>query len=270
MTSSVDYVFTRDYFDNNRINLQHYLWVELFGYLIHPGIPITKPDLKIADVGTGTGIWLTDLSRRLPSSVNLDGIDISFDAAPLPEWLPPNMTLFHWDIKQEVPVDLIEKYDVLQIRNFAFVLQDNEISDVLGKLNKMIKPGGYLQWAEPDMSSFRIEKTGVKNEVAALSQLLQLSQGQDSRLKPTWVSRLPSLFSDAGFHDILSDVQDASPHLAIAMHECNLPIHDLVARKTNNTSLIQELRKLMPEVLRETREGSYWAFTRWTVIGQKV
>ncbi|KAE8323688.1 hypothetical protein BDV39DRAFT_208521 [Aspergillus sergii] len=36
MASSTDYVFTRDYLDNNRINLQHYLAVQLFGYRIHP------------------------------------------------------------------------------------------------------------------------------------------------------------------------------------------------------------------------------------------
>ena len=77
MTSVTEYVFTRDYLDNNRyvashiylellmtdrtairiisINLQHYLWSELFGYLTHPDIPILDPHLRIADVGTGTG-----------------------------------------------------------------------------------------------------------------------------------------------------------------------------------------------------------------------
>ena len=38
-----------------RINLHHYLCVELFGYLTHPEIPTADPNLKVADVGTGTG-----------------------------------------------------------------------------------------------------------------------------------------------------------------------------------------------------------------------
>lgn len=75
MVLTVDYVFTREYLDNNRyecyahpsseltdqvpftyrINLQHCLWTELFGYLMHPKIPTTGQDMRIADVGTGTG-----------------------------------------------------------------------------------------------------------------------------------------------------------------------------------------------------------------------
>lgn len=42
-----------------RLNLQHYLWKDQAGYLVHPSIPLTSPNLKIADVGTGTGYVLT-------------------------------------------------------------------------------------------------------------------------------------------------------------------------------------------------------------------
>lgn len=38
-----------------RINLMHSLWVKLFGYVIHPSIPRDSPDLRVADVGSGTG-----------------------------------------------------------------------------------------------------------------------------------------------------------------------------------------------------------------------
>ena len=129
--------------------------------------------------------------------------------------------------------------------------------------------GGYLQWAEPDVASFRIEKIDPKNKVDALRQLLTLSQGQDVRLSPTWVPSLAALFTDGGLRDVQSDVRDAAPHLALAMHECNLLIHELIARKTQNESLVQELTSFMPEIAKETREGSCWAFTRRVVIGRK-
>ena len=39
-----------------RLNLQHYLWKDQTGFLLHPTIPLDgRTDLKIADVGTGTG-----------------------------------------------------------------------------------------------------------------------------------------------------------------------------------------------------------------------
>lgn len=37
------------------MNLLHSLLVKLFGYVIHPTIPIDKEDLRVADIGTGTG-----------------------------------------------------------------------------------------------------------------------------------------------------------------------------------------------------------------------
>lgn len=269
MTSATDYVFTRDYLDNNRINLQHYLWGELFGYLTHPDIPTGNPHLKVADVGTGTGIWLTDLGSRLPKSVHLQGLDVSFHATPPPHWLPPNMTLRRWDVKEDVPEDLISLFDIVHIRNFAFVLQGDDIKRVLANLVRLIRPGGYLQWAEPDVASFRIEKTKPENKVDALRQLLNLSQGQDARLSPTWVPKLPAFFTDSGLGDVQSDVRNAPPYLALAMHECNLLIHELIARKTNNDGVSRELASLMPEIAKETREGSCWAFTRWMIVGRK-
>lgn len=33
----------------------HSLWVKLFGYVVHPSIPKDSPDLRVADVGSGTG-----------------------------------------------------------------------------------------------------------------------------------------------------------------------------------------------------------------------
>ena len=89
------------------------------------------------------------------------------------------------------------------------------------------------------------------------------------RLSPTWVPSLVAFFTDVGLRDVQSDVRDASPHLALAMHECNLLIHELIARKTQNEYVGQELTRLMPEIEKETREGSCWAFTRWVVVGRK-
>ena len=84
-------------------------------------------------------IWLTDLEARLPKSVQLDGLDISFHATPPPQWLPSNMTLRHWDIKTDVPKDLVEFYDIVHIRNFAFILQSDDIQRVLGNLMRLIR-----------------------------------------------------------------------------------------------------------------------------------
>ncbi|KAB8263828.1 hypothetical protein BDV32DRAFT_146132 [Aspergillus pseudonomiae] len=79
----------------NKINLHRYVWLELYGYLLHLLIPLQGLDLKIADVESGTGIVLTDFSRRLLPSVQLDSFDISSKDDHPQEWFIPNMNLIH-------------------------------------------------------------------------------------------------------------------------------------------------------------------------------
>ncbi|TGO53493.1 hypothetical protein BCON_0122g00100 [Botryotinia convoluta] len=49
------YIFKRDYKSSMRLNYNHFLIKEVAGYLLHPSIPTHQPNLRIADVGTGTG-----------------------------------------------------------------------------------------------------------------------------------------------------------------------------------------------------------------------
>lgn len=53
--ASDPYRLNRDVAASTRLSLQHYIWKENMGYLLHPAIDVSRPDLTIADVGTGTG-----------------------------------------------------------------------------------------------------------------------------------------------------------------------------------------------------------------------
>ena len=84
---------------------------------------------------------MTDLARRLPASVQLDALDISFDSTPPPEWLPSNMQTIQWDVKDDVPEELVGVYDIVHIRLFIFVLLEAEVQPVLERLLKLLS--GY-------------------------------------------------------------------------------------------------------------------------------
>jgi hypothetical protein len=84
------------------------------------------------------------------------------------------------------------------------------------------------------------------------------------------VPQLASLFFSGGqLHDVQTDVRDAPGQLTIAMHECNLMLHELLSRTTRDESMAKELERLLTEAATETRDGACWAFTRLTVIGRK-
>ncbi|KAJ5622344.1 hypothetical protein N7528_005576 [Penicillium herquei] len=264
-----NYVFTRDYIDNDRRNLHHYLLREVHGYLLHPSIPTKNPNLKIAEAGLGTGIWLTDLARQLPSTVSLDGLDVSFDAAPPREWLPQNITLRKFHVMSEIPEDLTGVYDIVNVRLFSFVLKNEDIKTGMNNLLKLLKPGGYLQWSDPDILSWRIRTTSPGKKTEALEKLMDISQSKDERFKPTWTARLPEIFREHGLSSVEADIKDPSLDLIMPLHECNLLIHELLARKAQNTEWAEAIKNILPEVLRETREGAAYDFTRVVVVGQK-
>ena len=100
---------------HSRLNLQHYLWKQHFGYLTHPNIDCLRGEnIKIADVGTGTGIWLLDLSESLPASVQLHGFDVNLSQVPPKQWLPPNVSMRELNIYEEIPDDLLEQYGIIR------------------------------------------------------------------------------------------------------------------------------------------------------------
>jgi hypothetical protein len=234
-------------------------------------------------------VWLTDLVDEFSATVQLDGLDISFDAAPPGDWLPHNMSLHRWDIKAEVPEHLVGVYDVVHVRHFAFVLQEHDLNGVLDNLLTLLssstsfyilytanswftEPGGYLQWTDIDVSSLRVEKISPDVKVDAQVQLMHLFQANDARLCSAWVPRLPSLLTQSGFTNVNCDVKEAPPHLRLALHECGMLATEVLARNKagGNAQMVQQLRQMLAEAAEETRKGSVLAFTRFTVVGQKA
>lgn len=132
-----------------------------------------------------------------------------------------------------------------------------------------LEPGGFLQWGEADINSWRIEKTQPGNDVSALQSLYELESAQDARFRPNWVSKLPELFEIAELQDIQKDVRDPPGYLAFEMHETMLLLHELVVRSTGNQEIAKAVETLFGRALREGKGGACWAFTRWTVVGRK-
>ncbi|KAK7942549.1 uncharacterized protein PG986_011662 [Apiospora aurea] len=85
----------------------------------------------------------------------------------LPESVcPANVKFQHWDVKTAVPEDLIGANELIHVRFLAFVLLNDEIEDVLGKLPLMLRPSGYLQWEEAPIEAMHIDNANPKNSTS--------------------------------------------------------------------------------------------------------
>ncbi|KAI3002227.1 hypothetical protein CBS147346_6061 [Aspergillus niger] len=179
------------------------------------------------------------------------------------------MTLHSYDILSETPDHLRGVYDIVHVRNFSFVVRDSEAEWVIGNVLQLLKPGGYIQWAEVDALSYRIEKINPNCKDKALKELMRLGRATDDRTTPHWVPEIPYFFQQAKLQEVQNEAKEAPPYMAVAKHECNLIVPEMLAHTTQDSALSEGLSRLLPEVVEETHAGAYWAFTRITVVGRK-
>jgi hypothetical protein len=78
------------------------------------------------------------LSRSLPSTVEIDGFDITDDQYPPKEWLPANVMLGTLNIFEPVPEALLGKYDLVNIRYFGLSVKNSEHLDLLKSLTSLL------------------------------------------------------------------------------------------------------------------------------------
>ncbi|KAI4174465.1 MAG: hypothetical protein LQ343_002222 [Gyalolechia ehrenbergii] len=139
---SDDYHLSRHHAASARLNLQHYLWLTTFSnHLLSPKIPVDDEQLKVADIATGTGIWLVDFARQHPRAAQLDGFDISLDQVPSAAWLPSNVSFHQYNVHEQPPNDLLERYDIIHVRHLNLIIKNDDPTAVLGHLLAMLKAG---------------------------------------------------------------------------------------------------------------------------------
>ncbi|KAL3490990.1 hypothetical protein BJX62DRAFT_237594 [Aspergillus germanicus] len=152
------YPLARDEAESARLNAQHKLLVDIVGGSIDKSIPLENIT-SVADVGTGTGIWLLDAKKHLtthslspnPNSYTLHGFDISA-AQFLPSPETHGLSLSVHDILRPFPIEHRDKYDLVHVRMLVSALKVEEYEVAVRNLVEILKPGGYLQWTDLDSS----------------------------------------------------------------------------------------------------------------------
>ncbi|RAL12413.1 class I SAM-dependent methyltransferase [Aspergillus homomorphus CBS 101889] len=254
----------------SRLNYQFYLWKESFGFNLHPTIAssLKTPSPCIADVASGTAIWLLDLVPEIPTAT-FEGLDMSMAVAPPIEWLPSNIKLRQWNLHDQVPDDLVKKFDVIHLRLLILVVEKSDPSPIVRKVARMLKPGGWIQWDDYNYQGTHVVKTNPALKTPALDRLCAFlfSGGRQD-----WVVGLPKIFEKEGFEDTQIFHYRPRREMARANGELHLStIEEFAARLLEDGKVEEgnELLRLVQQGLLEAAAGAAMSTPRAVSIGRK-
>ncbi|KAF3806819.1 hypothetical protein GCG54_00007068 [Colletotrichum gloeosporioides] len=221
LTNGHGYILNRDRSHSAaaRLNLQFYLWRSALNFNIHPSIKSSLPNTAaIADVASGSAIWLIDVARELPEA-RLDGFDYDLRQSPHPQWLPPNVRVRHLNILHDIPDDLVGRYDYVHTRLLLLVVESQDPRPVIRNLAKLLKPGGRLQWDELDTVNVSVKKVDPAMPTPGLDQLRDWTRAGG---RHDWTVQLADFVAEEGFVDAKTDFVGDGPELARAFNDQHL------------------------------------------------
>ncbi|MCJ1262459.1 hypothetical protein MMC22_002329 [Lobaria immixta] len=269
MTGGRGYTLERNYAASARLNLQFYLWKASLKFNIHPSIPSPGQNARIADVATGTAIWLLEVAQELPN-VKLDGFDIDLTQAPPKEWLPPNTRLRYWNILDGTPDDLLSKYDIVHVRLIGLIVENSNPRPIIRNLVKILKPGGYLQWDDLNLPDTHVKTVDESLQAPALQELRKMIY---SRGRNDWPLQLDVTLNEEGFQDARLYHFKGSLELAKANNEHNLLFFEEFASKlasAGNTDEASQLNQLIQAGYKEQLEGAALWMPRVVCVARKA
>ncbi|KAI0872117.1 S-adenosyl-L-methionine-dependent methyltransferase [Hypoxylon argillaceum] len=269
-----------------RLDEQHFFTTKTLGFLLHPNIPITSPNLKIADIGSGTGAWLLDIAESLPSTCQLTGFDISSSAFPPSQTWPPNVSFKIQDMYIPFPGSDIGAYDVVAVRFVSSATTRAEWSRAIENLIKLLKPGGWLQWI--DSCNFALYNSVAGTSRAACQEIydgLQPFRSKDDVViglmmrEPKSVRR-EDVFRKLGLTDVHEDVFSTDklqdPELQLRdkgtrnVLSCFLGcLEELVGVEGSGWSQ-ERIERVKEEAMREIDKGVYHTLDQVCIVGRKA
>ena len=239
-------------------------------YHLHPSVEHRlPPNARIADVGTGTGSYLIELSKALLKTYSFDGFDVS--STQFRKELPGNVALHVQDVRTDFPPEFHGKFDAVHLRLLVCGLDKNDWVVATQKLIPLLKPGGAIQWEEANWPEAQYLRSGGKHTSAEVFGKVATTCRKHMMHRFKWgYNLLPDIFRECGLVDVMMD-RVSSDRLA----ETRRPLAVTVitgalgwAKKAQHWSE-QDMDQLKEQADKEVAEGAYVRYDIWVAIGFK-
>lgn len=265
----------RNFRTSARLHLQHLLFQStLDGLLlekrIEDSILSATTKLKVADLGCGNGVWLSDLDRTLSStkprvSLQLQGFDINPVNFPANAFLPGSMILSTLDVLQQpLPTELQGAFDVVHVRAFVSIIRNGDPAPLLNSALALLKPGGWLQWEETRADAFVATSPSPAVSKDACDTIIHIMDagGKASGFDFTFLDSLDTHLSRHGFEDVeVRQVDKRTPDLKAWTEDYLMVWEDLAELFPSREHVPQALMtkdafvELFAKALKETESG---------------
>ena len=117
------------------------------GHLIHPSIKCTSFH-AVADVATGTGIWLRDVAASSiftnkandkASKTTFVGFDISSRQFPSPNDLAPEIKFVIHDMVEVFPTEYHGMFDLVNVRLVSYALKARDLKSLVFNVSQLLR-----------------------------------------------------------------------------------------------------------------------------------
>ncbi|KAH9822803.1 methyltransferase [Teratosphaeria destructans] len=268
------YTLPRDQTESGRLNRQHEVYKQQLGYLLHPTIAASlPPTAHIADVATGTGIWLLDLVSTLPPTHTFTGLDLS--PAQFPATPPPNFTFRTMNVLEPPPPELQGQFDLVNLRLLICGLTQPDWRTAARHVRLLLRPGGALQWTEGDFAHMDILQSAPGTSIAASRSVFDFviaSHQRKGKMVSDDVRRLRGVVEAEGFVECREDVV-SSDRVAEGRMEGSVigvgAINSLARNMAREGGGGEGIEESCEAAVLEIGDGVYWRWNIHTIVARK-
>ena len=136
------YLLPKDAQEDQRLNFQHFvLYRTISNHYLAPLSPTTA---TILDVGTGTGIWASDMAQLFPQA-HIIGVDVALTSLPRP--LPTTCLFSQANVLQGLPFP-DQQFEFTHQRLLVAAIPAAHWPAVIRELVRVTRPGGWIELLE--------------------------------------------------------------------------------------------------------------------------
>ncbi|KAJ3495770.1 hypothetical protein NLG97_g3154 [Lecanicillium saksenae] len=140
------YQFPIDKEEMNRYDIFHKFFLlarknEAFSY------PIQRPNPRVLDLGTGTGIWAINVAEYYLRNAEIMAVDLN---RIQPALIPPNMQTMQFDLEDASWEPLLKDCDLIHMRMLLGSIHNSLWPATYQRAFEHTIPGGYIEQVEID------------------------------------------------------------------------------------------------------------------------